>query len=109
MAMIHSDVCGPFDVESIHHKRYFVSFIDDFSCHAHIYFIATKDEVFSKYKEFIAASPHRLHTHILHSDNSGEYTGSSRRTSPNLQHAASNRPGQELLVPSALCQQTQQI
>src|SRR3989344_4750501 len=30
MATIHSDVCVPFDAESIHHKRFFVSFIDDF-------------------------------------------------------------------------------
>jgi transposase InsO family protein len=68
-----SDICGPFDVQSINHKLYFVSFIDDFSRYAHVYFLRSKDETFEKYKEFIAGSPHRMRTRILRSDNGGEY------------------------------------
>ncbi len=37
MAMIHSDVCGPFDMQSVNHKHYFVSFIDDHSWFTHVY------------------------------------------------------------------------
>jgi hypothetical protein len=33
---------------------YYVSFIDDYSCKTWIYFLKSKDEVFSKFKEFKA-------------------------------------------------------
>ena len=59
--MIHSNVCSPFDVESIHHKQYFVSFINDFSHYAHVYFITTKDEVLSHYKDLLPSKPTLAH------------------------------------------------
>ncbi len=74
MAMIHSNVCGLFNTQSINHKCYFVSFINNHSCFVHVYFMVAKDEVFAKFKEFIAASPHWLLVHTLWSDNGGEYT-----------------------------------
>jgi len=74
MAMVHSDICGPFNTQLIYHKCYFVSFIDDYSHFMHIYFMATKDQVFAKFKEFIAASPHCLAVRVLQLDNGSEYT-----------------------------------
>ncbi len=41
-----------------------------------MYFIATKDKVFSRFKDFLTASPHHLQVHTLQSDNSSKYTGS---------------------------------
>ncbi len=91
MAMVHSDICGPFDTQSIYHKRYFVSFIDDYSHFTHVYFMATKDEVFAKFKEFIAVSPHRLAVHVLQLDNGGKYT--SRKFQAYLeQHSIAHQP-----------------
>jgi hypothetical protein len=47
--LVHSDVCGPMSVESITRSMYYVSFIDDFSRKTWIYFLKTKDEVFSRF------------------------------------------------------------
>jgi hypothetical protein len=41
-------------VASVIGSMYYVSFIDDFSCKTWIYFLKTKDEVFSRFKEFKA-------------------------------------------------------
>jgi len=76
MVLIHTNVCGPFNVKSIHHKCYFVSFINNFSQFVWVYFITTKDEVFSRFKDFLAVSPHCLRVCTLQSDNGSEYTGS---------------------------------
>jgi hypothetical protein len=48
--LVHSDVCGPMSVASISGSMYYVSFIDDFSCKTWIYFLKTKDEVFSRFQ-----------------------------------------------------------
>ena len=51
---VHSDVCGPFSVESIGRKKYFVTFIDDYSRCCRVYFMRQKNEIFEKFKEFEA-------------------------------------------------------
>jgi hypothetical protein len=55
---------------------YYVSFIDDYSRKTWIYFLKTKDEVFSKFKEFKALIENLFERNIkiLRSDNGGEYT-----------------------------------
>jgi hypothetical protein len=54
LELIHSDVCGPMPLSSISGYVYYVSFIDDYSRKTWIYFLKSKDEVFSKFKEFKA-------------------------------------------------------
>jgi hypothetical protein len=49
LELIHSDVCGPMSSPS--YTLYYVSFIDDSSHKCCIYFMKTKDQVFSKFKE----------------------------------------------------------
>ena len=55
---------------------YYVSFIDDCSSKTWIYFLKTKDEVFSKFKEFEVLVEN--HTEMIiktfRSDNGGEFT-----------------------------------
>jgi transposase InsO family protein len=55
---------------------YYVSFIDDYSRKTWIYFLKTKDEVFSKFKEFKALIENlcEIKIKILRSDNGGECT-----------------------------------
>jgi transposase InsO family protein len=55
---------------------YYVSFIDDFSCKTWIYFLKTKDEVFSRFQEFKALVENQIGKKIkvLRLDNGGEYT-----------------------------------
>ena len=50
--LIHSDVCGPFQVESVGGSRYFVTFIDDFTKFISVHFIKSKAEVLEKFKLF---------------------------------------------------------
>ena len=58
LEVIHSDVCGPMSSSSLSGYVYYVSFIDDFSRKTWIYFLKSKDEVFSKFKEFKALIKH---------------------------------------------------
>jgi hypothetical protein len=44
MALIHSDICGPFPTQSFTSKVYFISFINDFSHFTTIFFLREKEE-----------------------------------------------------------------
>ena len=54
LELIHTDVCGPMQTESLSRKRYFVCFIDDYSRRSHVYFMKHKNELLDKFKEFLA-------------------------------------------------------
>jgi hypothetical protein len=45
--LVHLDVCGPMLVPSSSGYLYYVTFIDDYSRRTWIFFMKTKDEVFS--------------------------------------------------------------
>jgi hypothetical protein len=76
LELIHSDVCGPKPSTSINGYVYYVSFIDDYYRKTWVYFLKSKDEVFSKFKEFKALIENLSERKIkkLRSDNGGEYT-----------------------------------
>ena len=61
--------------ESIGGKRYFVSFIDDYSWCCAVYFMNSKAEVFEKFREFEAITTNESGQQIgtLGTDNGGEY------------------------------------
>lgn len=73
--IIHSDVCGPFQVQSQSGKRYFLSFIDDYSKYSKIYVIERKNEVFSKFKDYVKEVENFTNKtkEILRCDNGDEY------------------------------------
>jgi transposase InsO family protein len=74
--MIHSDVCSLFPVQSFQGKQYFVSFIDDYSRHATIYFIHKKSEVPAMFKLFNNTIVLNCAcVRVLQSDNGREYVG----------------------------------
>ena len=75
---VHSDVCGPMPTESVGKRKYFVTFIDDYSRCCRVYFMRHKSEVFGKFKEFEAATTNDSGEQIgtLRSDNGGEYVSS---------------------------------
>jgi hypothetical protein len=76
LELIHSNVYGPMPSSSISGYAYYVSFIDDYSRKTWIYFLKSKDEVFSKFKEFKALIENlsEIKIKILRSYNGGEYT-----------------------------------
>ena len=72
---MHSDVCGPMPTGSIGGRRYFDTFIDDYTRCCKVYFMRNKWEVFDKFKKFESCTTSEcgLSIGILRSDNGGEY------------------------------------
>ena len=54
LELVHSDICGPINPISNGRKRYFITFIDDFSRKTWVYFLQGKSEAFSVFKSFKA-------------------------------------------------------
>lgn len=76
MQLIHGDVCGSMQTESIGGAKYFVIFIDDYTrCHKAA-FLKQKSEVLNKFKEFKKTFLNECQQNIarLRRDNGGEYT-----------------------------------
>jgi transposase InsO family protein len=74
--LIHSDVCGPMSLASLTGFLYYVIFIDDFSQKYWIFFMKTKEQVFSRFQEFKALVENQTgkKIRVLRIDNGGEYT-----------------------------------
>lgn len=73
--IIHSDVCGPMQVESLGRKKYAVIFKDEFSGYRKIYFIREKSEVAKIIKDFCIEIKNQFGQNIkeLHTDGGKEY------------------------------------
>lgn len=73
--MIHTDVCGPMQVNSLGGSRYYLLFKDDYSHFRFVYFIKEKSEVAEKLKSFVnfveKQTSHKIR--IIRSDNGTEY------------------------------------
>jgi len=52
LILIHIDLCGPITLESYSGKRYFISFINDFSRKIWVYFLKENSKVFEVFKRF---------------------------------------------------------
>ena len=76
LELIHSNVCGPINVKSLGGARLFVTFMDDYSRYTTVHILKSKDEVFSKFKDFVAFAENQAGRSVkgLPSDNGGEYT-----------------------------------
>ena len=72
--LVHRDVCGPLP-ESLHGNKYAISFIDDFSRYATVYFVASKGDSLAKLSFFLnpVVQPCYVTGFTLRSDNGGEY------------------------------------
>ena len=88
--IVHSDVCGPMQVESKGGSKYMLTFTDDYSRYTTVYFLKSKSEVLSKFQEFVnSVEKHTGHqitklnilaeddVKVLRSDNGGEYTSNN--------------------------------
>lgn len=75
MELIHSDICGPITPTSNGGKRYFITFIDDFSRKTWVYLLQEKSEALSVFKQFkaLAENEAEMSIKILRSDRGGEY------------------------------------
>ena len=52
LALVHTDVCGPFDMPTRGNFFYFITFPDDLSRFGYVYLMRHKSEAFEKFKEF---------------------------------------------------------
>lgn len=75
LELVHTDLCGPMQTQSIGGSSYFLTFIDDFSRKIWIYFLKNKSDTFSKFKQFKAEAEKQSAKYIkvLRSDRGGEY------------------------------------
>ena len=74
--LIHSDVWGPSLVSSIGGSRYFVVFVDDYSCYSWIFHMKHHSELLQVYSNFakIVETQFSKRIKIFQSDNALEYT-----------------------------------
>ena len=52
LALVHTDVCGPFDITTRDNFDYFIIFIDDLSRYGYVYRMRYKSKAFEKFKKF---------------------------------------------------------
>ena len=75
LALVHTDVCGPFDVPARGNYVYFITFIDDISRYGYVFLIKHKSEAFERFKEFRheVEKQTRKPIKVLRSNRGGEY------------------------------------
>ena len=75
LEIIHTDVCGPMNIEARDKYHYFLIFTDDLSRYEYIYLMKHKSETFEKFKEFQSEVKNHRNKKIkfLRSDRREEY------------------------------------
>ena len=73
--LVHTDLAGPFSVQSLGGKLYYMTLIDDATRYAHIYFLREKSEAVKYLKEFCELIHTRTgrYPRIIRSDRGGKY------------------------------------
>ena len=81
--VVHTDICGPLpEADMGTGALYFLSFIDDYSSHAAVYLLQTKDQALNSFRQYKAWAENYTGYRIkhLHSDGGGEYISSQFTT-----------------------------
>ncbi|KAL4282228.1 hypothetical protein GQ457_03G017580 [Hibiscus cannabinus] len=75
LELVHSDLFGPMKTSSMNGSKYFVLFIDDLTRMCWVYFLKSKLNVLSTFKEFkiFAENQSDCKLKVLRTDNGGEY------------------------------------
>ncbi|KAL4291772.1 hypothetical protein GQ457_14G025100 [Hibiscus cannabinus] len=75
LKLIHADLCGPMQTESLGGSRYFLLFTDDYSRMSWVYFLTNKSETFENFQRFKAMVEKQSNSHIkiLRTDRGGEF------------------------------------
>jgi len=53
LEIIHTFICGPFNVNSFIKDKYFITFIDDFSHYGHVYLLSEKSQSMNALEVYI--------------------------------------------------------
>ncbi|KAM2091058.1 hypothetical protein ACFX1T_029593 [Malus domestica] len=75
LELIHTDICGPMQVESHSGNKYFLLFTDDCTRMSWVYFLRNKSEAFESFKKFKAMTELQCGYKVkcLRSDRGGEF------------------------------------
>ena len=75
LELVHTDVCGPLNVQAWGGFEYFITFTDDHSRYGYIYIMHHKSKAFEKFRQFKSEIEKQLGKTIkaLQSDRGGEY------------------------------------
>ncbi|KAH9671727.1 hypothetical protein KPL70_017462 [Citrus sinensis] len=75
LELVHTDVCGPINVQARGGYEYFITFTDDYSRYGYVYLMRHKSEALEKFKEYRAETEKQLDKNIkkLRSDRGGEF------------------------------------
>ena len=75
LELVHSDVCGPLNIQARGVYEYYITFIDNYSRYEYVYRMQRKSENFGKFKEFLVEAERQLGKSLLflRSDRGGEY------------------------------------
>ena len=78
LGLVHRDICGPLEVQSIGGARYYITFIDDHSNWSVVYPMRKKSDAIHYYQLFLNASQTQIGSKlkVLRSDRGGEYLSS---------------------------------
>jgi len=73
--LIYTDICGPFNAPSFGGKKYFITFIDDFSRYCYLYLLHEKSQSVDVFETFINEVERKLDrkVKVVRSDRGGEY------------------------------------
>ena len=76
LQLVHTDIYGLIKLVSNSKKRYFISFIDDYSRKVWIYFLVEKSEAFTIFKNYknLVEKETRVFIHCLRTNKGGEFT-----------------------------------
>ncbi|KAL4274023.1 hypothetical protein GQ457_13G015630 [Hibiscus cannabinus] len=76
LELVHSDLCGPMKTSFMNGSKYFVVLIDDLTRMCWVYFLKSKLNVLSSFKEFkiFAENQSDCKLKVLRIDNGGEYS-----------------------------------
>ena len=76
LQLLHSDLCGPMNVDSVGGNKYVLTFTDDYTRYVTAYFIKSKSEVLSKFVEYVTMMENEtdLQVRAIRTDNGGQYT-----------------------------------
>ena len=75
LALVRTNVCGPFDVQIRDGYHYFIIFTNNYSWYGYVYLMRGKSKIFKKFKEFRWKVEKQIEKplKILRSDQGGEY------------------------------------
>lgn len=60
LELVHSDICGPITPSYNGRKRYFTTFINDYSRNTWVYFLQEKSKAFNMFRSFKAQVENEL-------------------------------------------------